>query len=471
MELEPAWAAVFAAYAEKLLAPYKIPGVSLALAKAGEVIYHRGFGHRDAERGLPLTLDTVFGIGSITKSFTCLAIMQLREQGKLSIHDPVVKYLPEFRTNTPAYTCQITIHHLMTHTSGLAPLPNLYRALYHSIKDDPAARERLEKRQGPMAPIETYGQLMEAIAESEIPMLGAPGSHFSYSNDGYALLGAVIERVTGKSYVEYMEEHILKPAGMTRSTFRLEDLAEWADVTQLYAVRQQEGDGEVFPAPGWWQAPAMLPAGFLRCSTRDMLRYAEIYRTGGRVGSERIVNEESVKLMTRPHVQAAPGMAYGYGLMLTPEYHGVSLVEHGGALKGIAAWFTVIPQHGLTGVCLTNLAGGPSSQLLLGALNAEIGLPLETVRVEFRAQDVAPERLQTYVGTYRSGEDEELKVFSQEGRLVVEYQGGRWPARSVGEHIFAVKVKEAESPARFLLDEHGQAYAVAYHYRIIRKID
>lgn len=470
MAFEPAWAPTFEAYAERSLAPYKIPGVFLAIAKDGELIYEHEFGLRDAERGLPVTLDTIFGIGSITKSFTCVAIMQLHEQGKLSIHDPVVQYLPEFRTNTPAYTDKITIHHFMTHTSGLAPLPNLFGALYASMKDDPAAKEWLEKRQGPVTPLETYADLMEAIAQSDIPMLGAPGTGFSYSNDGYALLGAIIERVSGKDYADYMEDHILKPAGMTRSTFRPEDLAEWEDVTQLYAIRQREGNVEVFPAPGWWQAPSMLAAGFLRSSARDMLRYTEIYRTGGLVGAQRLLTEESVKLMTRPYVQAAPGMAYGYGLMLTPEFNGVSLVEHGGALKGIAAWFTAIPQLGMTGVCLANLAGGPSSQLLLGALNAAIGLPLEATRVVFTEQAVTPESLSVYVGTYRSGEDEELKVVYQEGKLVVEYESEQWPTRYVGEHTFAVRVKELESAARFLLDEQGQVYAVAYHYRIIRKV-
>ncbi|MFZ5823075.1 MAG: serine hydrolase domain-containing protein [Bacillota bacterium] len=468
MSAKPAWAPAFETYAEKLLAPYQIPGVSLAVAREGELIYHQGFGLRDTEEGLPLTLDTVMGIGSITKSFTCVAIMQLHEQGKLNIHDPVVKYLPEFRTNTPAYTGQISIHHFMTHTSGLAPLPILFRSLYNSMKDDPAARERLEKRTEQVVPVETYEELMEAIAQSDIPMLGAPGTHFSYSNDGYALLGAIIERVSGKSYVQYMDDHILKPAGMTRSTLDLQRLAEWQDVTQLYAVRVNEGKEEVFPAPGWWQAPAMLAAGFLRCSTRDMLRYAEIYRTGGLVGGERILSEESVRLMTTPYAQPSPGMHYGYGLMLTPEYHGVSLVEHGGALKGIAAWFTAVPEKGLTGVCLTNLAGGPSSQLLLGALNAELGLPPATTRVAFK--DQAPGSLEAYLGTYRSGEDEELKVLAEDGKMVVEYQGRKWPARPVGEHTFAIRVKELESAARFLFDADRQVYAVAFHYRIIRKI-
>ncbi|MDB4893789.1 MAG: hypothetical protein JWN15_51, partial [Firmicutes bacterium] len=117
-----------------------------------------------------------------------------------------------------------------------------------------------------------------------------------------------------------------------------------------------------------------------------------------------------------------------------------------------------------------NLAGGPSTQLLLGALNAELGLPLPTTRVALIDQPVASEALDAYVGTYCSGEDEEIKIASQDGNLVMEYQGQQWPARCVGAHTFAIKVKELEGAARFLLNEQGQVYAVAYHYRIIRKV-
>jgi N-acyl-D-amino-acid deacylase len=214
-----------------------------------------------------------------------------------------------------------------------------------------------------------------------------------------------------------------------------------------------------------------LAAGFLRCSVRDMLSYAEIYRTGGCVGSERILSEESVKAMTRPYAQAAPGMYYGYGLMLTPEYNGVSLVEHGGALKGIAAHFSVVPEQGLTAVFLTNLAGVPSSKTLLGALNAALGLSLAKERATF-GEYVAPsaETLAQYTGIFRSGESEELKVTVEDGQLFFEIQGKRWASRAVDDHTFLVRVKAIDSPAQFLFDADGKVYAMAFHFRIIRKV-
>ena len=99
----------------------QIPGVAIGLAKDGELFYGKGFGYRDVEKQLEVTIDTVFATGSITKSFTCVAIMQLQEAGKISVHDPVKKYLPNFRLKHGS-TEQITIHHFMTHTSGIPAL-------------------------------------------------------------------------------------------------------------------------------------------------------------------------------------------------------------------------------------------------------------------------------------------------------------------------------------------------------------
>src|SRR5699024_12366992 len=116
--------APFEEKANALIDREQIPGVSLAVNESGSPIYEHGFGFRNIDKELPVTPDTVFGIASMSKSFTCVAIMQLQEAGKLSVHDPVIKHLPNFRLPNQAYAKQITIHHLMTHTSGLPPFKN-----------------------------------------------------------------------------------------------------------------------------------------------------------------------------------------------------------------------------------------------------------------------------------------------------------------------------------------------------------
>lgn len=297
------WGPALEQYVQQLMEADGLPGAGVAVARNGETIYARGFGFRDRERGLPVTADTVFGIGSATKSFTCVAIMQLQEAGRLAIGDPVVKYVPEYSTAHAEYARATTIHHLMTHTAGLPPTPLLGPAMMESAKDDSSAAEMLE-RLADTEPLRTVDELPVRLAELNLTPLGAPGRVFSYSNDGYGLLGLIIERVSGRSYTDYITENILIPCGMTRSTLDIGVLQGFGDVTELYARRPRaDGEGtEVYAAPGWWQAPAMLAAGFLRASVPDMLRYLEIFRTGGTVDGRQVLRPESVAAMTHPHV-------------------------------------------------------------------------------------------------------------------------------------------------------------------------
>jgi CubicO group peptidase (beta-lactamase class C family) len=459
----PEWGAAFEDSALRTLALYQTPGMAVAVARDGEMVYHHGFGHRDRERGLPVGPDTVFGIGSITKSFTCVALMQLQERGRLSVHDPVQRHLPEFSTPDPAAARAMTLHHFMTHSSGLPPLPSLYPAMARSIAGDPATPPQLAG--GEARPIDTAADLMDAIAHGDFELLGPAGAQFSYSNDAYALLGAVIERVSGQSYGAYLREHILGPCGMTSTVLSAADLGE--DVATLYAIRPNaDGTETVYAAPQWWDAPAMLAAGFLKSTTRDLLRYLEIYRTGGRAGGERILTEDSVAAMCRPHVPVSPRAGYGYGFSVTP-YHGVTLVEHSGGLKGIAAQVTVVPERGVTGAALANAAGAPSGHVLLRAVNGLLGLPLETRRAEYAAV-AAPADLAPYTGLYRSGEGARIAVSVEPDGLVFAAEGHRLVARPVGEDAFTVTHREDETFVRFLR-RSGSVWAMAHGSRIVRR--
>ena len=155
---------------QKITEKHKIPGTSVAIAEAGEILYHKGFGFRHVDDGLPVTENTVFGIGSITKSFTCVAIMQLQEVGKLNVHDPVSKYLPEFNVKNKEAIKDITIHHFMTHTAGLPPMSSLFYAMKRSLDLDPTVKNYpgLNINVEDHGPIDTYEQLMQFIDEQDI---------------------------------------------------------------------------------------------------------------------------------------------------------------------------------------------------------------------------------------------------------------------------------------------------------------
>lgn len=232
----------FNQYAGEITKKYQIPGFAMGLAKEGQLFYENDFGYRNIEKELPLSSDTVFGIGSVTKSFTCVAILQLQEAGKLSVHDAVVQYLPEFKTNNEEYTKQMTIHHFMTHSAGIPPLAALIGAMRTSMLLDPTFEEEGKPAMdlSKIPSIETYEELMKDIANADFTLLGAPGTEFSYSNDCYALLGTIIERVSGISYEQYMKEYILGPAGMHRSVFHYEELKGHEDVATIYNSRKKK---------------------------------------------------------------------------------------------------------------------------------------------------------------------------------------------------------------------------------------
>src|SRR5699024_1660152 len=459
---------IFESYANNLIDEYHIPGTSIGINKDGERLYYKGFGYRDAEKGLLVNADSVFGIASVTKSFTCIAIMQLQEAGKLSIHDKVVSYLPEFHTKDLEKTEQITIHHFMTNSSGLPPLPSLLYANKRSMEIDPSTNDYMGldiENDLEHEPIDTYEDLMKFIAELDVVLLGPPGKHFSYSNEAFSLLGATIERVSGLKYEDYIKQFILQPIGMVNSSFYINDLANLDNVTMLYAQKETTEEPYVYPAPVWWDAPSMRPAGYLKSSVNDMLKYADIFRNKGVVQGKRILSEESVKQMTYPYIEAEPGKYYGYGLIITPDYYGHTLIQHSGNLKAIASLMTIIPELGITGMVLTNLADVPASTILMGALNVYQGKNPDASHITFTDYEMTKENLKKYVGDYSSHEGELLTIGMDDNQLNFKTDGKFYPIKCVGEHLFLVDIKDQQEVLRFIVDDSGEVDRIAYHFR------
>jgi CubicO group peptidase (beta-lactamase class C family) len=474
----------FEQYCNEIVEKYQIPGFSIGLAKDGNRFYEAGFGYRDVENKLPLSSDTVFGIGSVTKSFTCVAIMQLQEAGKLNVHDPVVKYLPEFKTPNDEYTKQMTIHHFMTHSAGLPPLSTLFSALRRSVDNDPKfddqpiAEEASATQSEPAAEasalptVDTYEELMEDIAKQEFTLLGAPGTEFSYSNDSYALLGAIIERVTGISYEQYTKEYILDPAGMRNSVFHLEELEGHEDISCLYNSRKKDDETIVFESNNPWDAPSMRAAGFLKSTVNDMLKYAEIFRNNGKVGEAQLLSPESVEAITTPHIQCDYGKYYGYGVMITPDFYGHKLVEHGGSIKGVAAQLNIIPELGLSGVSFANLAGVPSTKLLYSAMADYLGRSVTANHLEIVEKDIPVEELKQYEGVYASGEGAKYKVQVDEGKLYLSGEGIEpIQCQPFAEDIFNVSFRESQLSLRFVRDTEQKIIRAAFGYRQTPKVE
>jgi CubicO group peptidase (beta-lactamase class C family) len=309
---------------------------------------------------------------------------------------------------------------------------------------------------------------MAYLAEGGYSLLGPPGAQFSYCNEGFALLGAIVERVSEQPYETYVQQHILDPAGMTRSTFAVATLRTFADVVTFHAARESDGQREVYTAPNWLYSSVWSPAGGLNSTVRDLLRYLEVYRTGGMVGGERLLSAAGIARMTTPHApRSSPGSSYGYGLGVIPDYHGRKVVKHGGGRKGIAAEVIAVPETGFTGAAIANLAAVPVATVTLAALNRTLDLPVDAKIEEYADAPCPPARLPRYIGTYRAGEGQNIVVTVEEDGLVYTFEGKRRVARPVGEDAFVLTTETGEIYTRFLTAEDAPASAVTMGSRII----
>lgn len=469
------WIQEFESFAQELLDEANVPGAAIGIARDGNMLYQKTFGYRDREQELPLSMDTVFGIASITKSFTCVAIMQLQEAGKLSVHDPVVRYLPEFRAGDEELSKRITIHHFMTHTPGMAPLPYLDGAMKRSMEQDPAilGTDAEEDLKG-LPYLDTYEQVMGAIASFEAKPLGEPGTAFSYNNDAYGLLGAIIERVSGQPYEAYVTEHILQPLGMTRTVFQVEDLADQEDVTILYTNKKVEGVDQVIAAPFWHDAPAMRAAGFLKSSVNDLLAYLELFRTGGsKDGSAaHVLSADSVAQMLSPYARCDGYRSYGYGLMVSPAFPDGLLIEHGGSLKGISSHIFAIPDTGLTGVILINLDGVAVRELVAALLNTIASRPAAVPPYPVPHYEVAADdELSEYEGRYESQEWTKVLIEKREGELYLEVDGLSYPLARVDKDSFLFKRRNSHVWIDFFRSAEGQIERMSYSLRQLSKVE
>ncbi|GED56644.1 serine hydrolase domain-containing protein [Brevibacillus formosus] len=466
------WMDSFEQYAQEWITKGQVPGVCMGIAKDGQIFYSNGFGFRDVEQQLGVTIDTVFGIGSITKSFTCVAVMQLQEAGKLSVHDPVVKYLPEFRLKN-LDVGQITIHHFMTNTSGIPPLPTFYASVMRSLEENEVEDHPfLQNQTDDVVPIDTYEDLMNVIATLDLELLGPPGTEFSYSNDGFALLGAIIERVSGKSYEAYVKEHIIDPIGMEHTSFFLEELNGYENITKLYIMRDKGDHKEVIPSPNWWDTPTSRAAGFLKSTVRDMLRYTDMFCKGGlTAGGNRIMTPESVQRMITPYfpTELVPGQFYGYGLVITSDYYGKKLVEHSGGIKGVTAQMCFFPETGLAGVALSNLELSPVLAVMLGALNSLENRPPESSHLVSKIDFLTEEEMNQFVGDYHSSEFGTVPIRLENDQLILSFLGENYVMKPFAEDIFVIRAFGTDFSARFIRVGKNEIVRMAFTGRQFTK--
>lgn len=401
-----------------------IPGVAVAISKNHEVVYAKGFGQANLETGEQVTPETIFGTASITKSFIALIVIQLEKAGRLSREDAVTKHLPTFTLQEYDGIHAIKIHHLLSHTTGI---PTLQR------------KEMLT----------TFEEHLEYLASLEIKPLGKPGDYFCYNNDLFLLLGAIIEKVTGENYKEVIRREIIVPQQMTRTTFHLEDLEKFRNVTVPYQFENGH-----YKKCDWSELGNYAVGGGIRSTVLDLLKYGELYFKG---------ENDMVVPVHRTHGRRS----YGYGLHITPHYDDVTLVEHGGSQPGVSSNFGFIPEEDIVVAVLTNASKVSASDLWLYAVNAARGRRLHYKRSIEPHYTIDKKKWSKFVGTYVTGEGSTIQIEIANDHLQAVIDGDVQKLRASNEETLVLLSKE--EPIRFYFNEQNEAWSLFIGLRMFVK--
>jgi D-alanyl-D-alanine carboxypeptidase len=321
---DPVWGGELVAridsLAEATLRDGPVAGLTIGVKRGSDLLMVKGYGSADIENGVQMTAETVYRIGSLTKQFTAAALMQLVEAGQVGLDDPVTSYLPDY----PTQGHEVSIRHLLTHTSG--------------IKSYTALGDAFWLKAGPLDLSHTE---MLALFKDE-PFDFAPGEEYRYNNSGYYLLGMIIEEVSGESYNDYLDSHLFGPLGLSRSSYCHE-----SQIIRGRAEGYEQGGG-------WLVNDASISmntpgaAGALCSTVPDLLSWSVALRSG------RVVSEASYQTMTTPgRLNDGSAITYGFGLVLTP-LEASSRVAHSGGINGFTTRMSHYPESGLDIVVLSN---------------------------------------------------------------------------------------------------------------------
>jgi CubicO group peptidase (beta-lactamase class C family) len=370
------------------------PGVSILVGKHGKIVYEKAFGSADIELHVPLKPGMLFKIGSVTKQFTAIGILQLVERGKISLQDSLQKYIPDF----PHKRYTITIENLLTHTSGIMDYGNA----------DTTHNPYIEREEF------TPGRIIGYIKNA--PLEFRPGTKYSYSNSGYVLLGYIIERVTGESYHRYMMQNVIKPAGLTHTLF--------ADEHTILPnrVRGYTRDRGFYENCEYQSISLAFAAGDLWSTSEDL------YTWNKALLAYKLVKKETLdKAFTPFRLANGEYSRYGYGWFIDT-LAGSLCIHHEGQINGFIAEEKYFPAEDTYVALLTNVKSSEDTTSFSDdrfRLFEKIALLAAGKHLanEVNVNDLI---LDSYVGKYQatSKRNNVITIYKKEGKLYADLSNG-----------------------------------------------
>jgi len=361
----------------------RTPGMSVSIVQDREIKYARGFGFSDIASGLAATPRTLYGVGSVTKSFTALAIMQLVGEGKIRLTDPVEKYVagvPRVFGDPP------TIHHLLTHSSGL-PALGYGEAYINSVLGIDNS----------WLPILNVEDVLTFMRDAKDWAVSKPGERFFYLNEGYALLGLIISRLSGMPYEEYVKRRILLPLGMNRTFLIKADVEKDSDKATPYII---DREGKHIPSSPPY---GISSDGGIISNVLDLANYIQMCINRGEFDGQRLVDGKLYETMEKTHIrlpyESFGREFYGYGWGIAPDFLGHKLVDHGGSVGVYTAYVGYVSDKRI-GVAVL---GNPSNYLPsnIGKFALAMLLDVDPKTLPFMKRERILEKLQGEYETYK----------------------------------------------------------------------
>lgn len=406
--------------ADAIIKRGRVAALSIAVTRGRDTLVMKGYGLADVENDLPATAETVYRIGSVTKQFTSVAIMQLVEQGKLSLDDDVTKYVP----NAPTHGRRVLIRHLLNHSSGIPSYTDVGPAFGRVMRLD------LSK-----------DSLLATVKNDSLQF--EPGSHFYYNNTGYFLLGMVIERVTGKPYGDYLRDVLFVPNGLSSTVY--------CSTMPLIKRRARGYEGRPTGLVNADYISMDLPyaAGSLCSSVGDLVQWTRLLHSG------KLVNATSFASMTTPaKLTSGRPMQYGFGLFMdTVGTH--RRIHHGGGINGFISELAYYPDDSLTVVVLSNTAPAPSEQVAENVARAAFGMPFLSDRptppadLPIPADEIA--RLSgNYKVTWPDGSKRNARIYANGEQLMLQIENQ--PAVRLMKQVAPNTFAAMGQPGRIMVD-------------------
>lgn len=389
---------------------------SVLVARDGKVLFSNGYGFANIEHNVPNTVDTKFRLGSITKQFAALAILQLEERGKLSVKDPMCNYIADCADAWKP----ITIHHLLTHTSGLFNYTN-----------DP---EIYAKK------IMLPSQQVESLARiKDRPLRFPVGEKFEYSNSGYIALGAIIEKASGMKWDAYLKKHVFDPAGMRDSG--ADDHATILKNRAAGYIGEMNSPYHDMTIPG--------AAGALYSTVHDLLLWDQA------LYSEKLLKKQNIERLFRPE---KGNYAYGW---VVDKQHGRPVYLHGGGIHGFTTTINRFPDEKLLVVALSNNSARGTGKIGADLAGIFLGVDIKPPAVR-TAITLPADSLEAFVGKYELAPTAIITIARNGAQLTAQLTGqDAFPIFPESKNKFFLRIVDAQMT--FDIDAAGKVTGLTLH--------